>query len=117
MDKGFRRQRRRIVEARLSQLWDRRAIGVPIVLAAVSMIAEAQWGLFTMRQAREAGAPRRDLVRLEQAGVLERIAHGAYLAAAVPRSDLLELKAAGLQLAPGTPIDARARTGTRLNRS
>src|SRR5689334_10955501 len=78
-----------------------------LALAAVSAIAEAQWGLFTTRQAEEAGAARRDLVRLEQAGVLERIAHGVYLVAAAPRPDLLELKAAWLQLAPGTPIDAR----------
>jgi predicted transcriptional regulator of viral defense system len=76
-------------------------------LAAASAIAEAQWGLFTTRQAQEAGAARRDLVRLEQAGVLERIAHGVYLVVGAPRPDLLELKAAWLQLAPGTPIDAR----------
>jgi predicted transcriptional regulator of viral defense system len=76
-------------------------------LAAVSAIAEAQWGLFTTRQAEGADATRRDLVRLEQAGVLERITHGVYLVVAAPRPNLLELKAAWLQLAPGTPIDAR----------
>lgn len=76
-------------------------------LANASAIAEAQWGLFTTRQAEMVGVARRDLARLEQAGVLERIAHGVYLVAAAPRPDLLELKAAWLQLAPGTPIDAR----------
>lgn len=76
-------------------------------LATASAIAEAQWGLFTTRQAHAAGAARRDLVRLEQAGVLERITHGVYLVTSAPRPDLLELKAAWLQLSPETPIDAR----------
>ncbi|MFC4905706.1 type IV toxin-antitoxin system AbiEi family antitoxin domain-containing protein [Actinomadura gamaensis] len=76
-------------------------------LAAASTIAEAQWGLFTTRQAQAAGAARRDLVRLEQAGVLERVAHGVYFVAGAPRPELLELRAAWLQLSPGTPVGTR----------
>jgi predicted transcriptional regulator of viral defense system len=82
-------------------------MSVAVALATASAIAEAQWGLFTTRQAHAAGAARRDLVRLEQTGVLERITHGVYLIAGAPRPDLLELKAAWLQLSPGTPIDTR----------
>jgi predicted transcriptional regulator of viral defense system len=63
--------------------------------------------MLTSRQAVALGVAERDLVRLEQAGALERVAHGVYLAAAAPRPVLLELKAAWMQLAPGVPIDQR----------
>jgi predicted transcriptional regulator of viral defense system len=82
-------------------------MGMRDALGALAPLGEAQWGMLTSRQAVALGVARRDLVRLEQAGALERVAHGVYLAGAAPRPALLELKAAWMQLAPGVPIDQR----------
>jgi hypothetical protein len=70
----------------------------------LATIAEDQWGLLTRRQAQRAGIPRATLDRLTAEGtVLVRIAHGVYRLAGAPTPDHLELRAAWLQLAPGTP--------------
>jgi predicted transcriptional regulator of viral defense system len=82
-------------------------MGMRDALGTLGPLGEAQWGMLTSRQAVALGVAQRDLVRLEQAGALERVAHGVYLAAAAPRPLLLELKAAWMQLAPGVPIDQR----------
>jgi predicted transcriptional regulator of viral defense system len=76
-------------------------------LGQLADVAEAQNGLFTARQAGTRGVPRRDLVRLAQAGALERIAYGVYRVAGAPRPKQLELRAAWLQLAPGIDLDRR----------
>jgi hypothetical protein len=42
-----------------------------------------------------------------KAGGMERLAHGVYRIAGAPRPNFLELRAAWLQLAPGTDVDQR----------
>jgi|SRR5882757_3846228 len=76
-------------------------------LGLLADIAEAQQGLITTRQAEQAGVARRDLSRLAATAGLERVAHGVYRVGGAPRSRLQELRAAWLQLAPGTPVDQR----------
>lgn len=76
-------------------------------LGLLADIAEAQQGLVTTRQAQQAGVARRDLSRLAATAGLERVAHGVYRVGGAPRPPLQELRAAWLQLAPGTPVDQR----------
>lgn len=76
-------------------------------LGGLADLAEAQQGLVTTRQAERRGVPRRDLTRLARAGALERIAHGVYRISGAPRPRLVELRAAWMQLAPGTDVDRR----------
>jgi predicted transcriptional regulator of viral defense system len=76
-------------------------------LASVADLAEAQRGMFTTRQAAARSVERRDLARLADAGILERLAHGVYRVADAPRDPLADLRAAWLQLAPGVPVDER----------
>lgn len=76
-------------------------------LGLLADIAEAQQGLVTTRQAVRAGVARRDLSRLVATAGLERVAHGVYRVGGAPRPRLQELRAAWLQLAPGTPVDQR----------
>lgn len=76
-------------------------------LGLLADIAEAQQGLITARQAEQAGVARRDLSRLVATAGLERVAHGVYRVGGAPRPRLQELRAAWLQLAPGTPVDQR----------
>jgi predicted transcriptional regulator of viral defense system len=82
-------------------------MGAVAAMGQLADLAEAQNGLLTARQANLRGVPRRDLVRLAQAGGLERVAYGVYRVAGAPRSRLLELRAAWLQLAPGVDVDQR----------
>ncbi len=84
-------------------------MGTVTAVARIADIAEAQRGLVTARQAEAQGVPHRDLARLATAGGLERVAHGVYRVAGAPRPDFLDLRAAWLQLAPGTGVDARER--------
>lgn len=72
-------------------------------LSPVAEIAQDQWGLVTRRQAERAGTASATLDRLTaDGGVLERIAHGVYHVAGAPLPDHVDLRAAWLQLAPGT---------------
>lgn len=48
------------------------------------------------------------LQRLATQGVLRRVAHGGYLLAGAPAPDLVDLRAAWLQLAPETPAWERS---------
>lgn len=66
-------------------------------------IAEGQWGLVTLQQARAAGVAWRSLSRLVDAGLLERIAHGVYRVRGAAEPDHLGLRAAWLQLDPARP--------------
>jgi hypothetical protein len=69
----------------------------------LAAIAEDQWGLLTRQQAAQAGVPPATLARLTRDGsILERVAHGVYHLAGAPPPDHVELRAAWLQLAPGT---------------
>ena len=71
--------------------------------APIAEIAQDQWGLITRRQAQRAGTAPATLDRLTADGrVLERIAQGVYHLTGAPLPDHLELRAAWLQLAPGT---------------
>jgi predicted transcriptional regulator of viral defense system len=73
-------------------------------ISRLSELAEDQWGLVTRRQAGQAGVPQSTLDRLATDGsILERVAHGVYHLAGAPLPAHLELRAAWLQLAPGTP--------------
>lgn len=69
----------------------------------LAQIAEEQWGLVTRRQAEEGGVSPATLQRLSNKGALERVGHGVYHLAGAPLPDHVALRAAWLQLAPGTP--------------
>jgi len=72
-------------------------------MSKLAPIAEDQWGLITRRQAELAGVSPATLQRMSADGsVLERVAHGVYHLAGAPAPDHLLLRAAWLQLAPGT---------------
>lgn len=66
-------------------------------------LAEGQWGLVTLQQARVAGVAWRSLTRLAEAGLLERVAHGVYRVRGAAEPDHLDLRAAWLQLDPAHP--------------
>lgn len=70
-------------------------------------IAEEQWGLVTRRQARAAGVAPSSLARLIGDGRVERVAHGVYRVRGAGEADHLGLRAAWLQLDPGTPAWVR----------
>ena len=73
-------------------------------LSRLAEIAEDQWGLITRRQAERAGVSRATLNRLSaRGGFLERVTHGVYHLTGAPPPDHMELRAAWLQLSPGTP--------------
>ncbi len=72
-------------------------------LIRIRDVAEGQWGLVTLQQARAAGVAWRSLTRLVEAGLLERVAHGVYRVRGAAEPDHLELRAAWLQLDPARP--------------
>ena len=72
-------------------------------LTRIRDLAEGQWGLVTLQQARAAGVAWRSLTRLVEAGLLERVAHGVYRVRGGAEPDHLELHAAWLQLDPARP--------------
>ena len=73
-------------------------------LSPIADIAEDQWGLVTRRQASSAGVATATLDRLTSAdrSVLERVTHGVYHLIGAPLPDHVSLRAAWLQLDPGT---------------
>lgn len=72
-------------------------------LTRIRDLAEGQWGLVTLQQARAAGVAWRSLARLVDAGLLERVAHGVYRVRGAAEPDHLDLRAAWLQLDPARP--------------
>jgi Transcriptional regulator, AbiEi antitoxin len=72
-------------------------------LARLTDVAEGQWGLVTLQQARTADVGWRSLTRLVDAGLLERVAHGVYRVRGAPQAEHLDLRAAWLQLDPRRP--------------
>lgn len=66
-------------------------------------LAEDQWGLFTRRQAEGTGLAWTTLARMARDGRAIRVAHGVYRLRGVPPTEQLDLRAAWLQFAPGTP--------------
>jgi len=77
-------------------------------LTRLARLTEDQWGLLTRRQAERASVSPATLQRLATQGVLRRVAHGVYLLAGAPSPDLVDLRAAWLQLAPETPAWERS---------
>lgn len=73
-------------------------------VARLSDLAEGQWGLITRAQARRLGIAWSTLSHLANPeGALERIAHGVYRLRGSADPGHLSLRAAWLQLDPGTP--------------
>jgi predicted transcriptional regulator of viral defense system len=72
-------------------------------VSKLAQVAEDQWGLVTRRQAETGGVSPATVQRLSDEGVLERVGHGVYHLAGAPLPDHVPLRAAWLQLAPGTP--------------
>jgi hypothetical protein len=70
-------------------------------------LAQGQWGLFTKTQAEMAGVGWTTLARLNGQGLIHRVAHGVYRIGGTGEPDHLGLRAAWLQLEPGTPAWAR----------
>jgi hypothetical protein len=76
-----------------------------VSLQRLSDIAAEQWGLLTRRQIVDAGTPPTTLDRLTAPGAaLLRMASGVYRLVGAPLPDHVDLRAAWLQLAPGTPV-------------
>jgi hypothetical protein len=73
---------------------------MPPPLSRIRDLAEGQWGLVTLQQARASGVAWRSLQRLVEAGLLERVAHGVYRVRGAAEPDHLDLRAAWLQLDP-----------------
>lgn len=76
-------------------------------IATLGAIAEAQWGLVSARQAIDNGVSPWDMTRLTKDGALERVAHGVYRLPGTPFGPLTELRAAWIQLEPGTEAEVR----------
>lgn len=74
---------------------------MPSPISRLQDIAEGQWGLVTLQQARTAGLAWPSLARQVEAGLLDRVAHGVYRLRGAPEPDHLALRAAWLQLDPG----------------
>ncbi len=72
-------------------------------LARIRDVAEGQWGLVTLQQARAAGVAWRSLSRLVDAGLLERVAHGVYRIRGAAEPEHLGLRAAWIGLDPARP--------------
>ena len=82
---------------------------MPGPIQRLSEVAEEQWGLVTRQQAEHAGVPWPTLSRLTANGLLERVARGIYRIRGSTPADHLELRAAWLQLDPGSPAWERLR--------
>jgi predicted transcriptional regulator of viral defense system len=76
-------------------------------LTTLADLAEGQGGLFTRRQAEQTGMAWTTLSRLVRSGIAGRIAHGVYRLRAGSSMEWMDLHAAWLQLAPGTPMRSR----------
>lgn len=74
-----------------------------VALQRIRDVAEGQWGLVTLQQARAADVGWSGITRLVEAGLLERVAHGVYRVRGAAEPDHLGLRGAWLQLDPGRP--------------
>lgn len=80
------------------------------VVATLGDLAAGQWGMFTTAQAARVGIERMQLVRLANAGVLERAGHGVYALASV-FDEHRDLHEAWLSLDPKATAEERIRSG------
>jgi hypothetical protein len=76
---------------------------MPGPLTRLRDVAEGQWGLVTLQQARAADVAWRSLTRLVEAKLLARVSHGVYRIRGAAEPDHLDLRAAWLQLDPAHP--------------
>jgi len=76
---------------------------MPLAVERLRDLTEEQWGLFTRRQAVDAGVGWSSLADLVRRGLIERVAHGVYRMRGAPEPDHLGLRAAWLQLDPARP--------------
>lgn len=72
-------------------------------MVIIGGIAADQWGLITTKQAAAHGVSGVRLMRLTEAGLLERVSRSVYLVPAAGYPTHLEIKAAWLRLAPEKP--------------
>lgn len=88
-------------------------------VSRLAPFAADQWGLITRSQAEHAGVPHATFDRLvDDEDLVERVAHGVYRLKLAPSPDHLDLRAAWLQLAPGTPAwERRSEQGVVSHRS
>ncbi|MEJ8634620.1 type IV toxin-antitoxin system AbiEi family antitoxin domain-containing protein [Streptomyces sp. MS2.AVA.5] len=77
-------------------------------LSLLGGFAAEQWGLVTSAQAKDAGLNGVQLLRLTEAALLEKVAHGVYLLAAAGQPQHLEIKVAWLRLQPAVPAWSRS---------
>jgi len=73
---------------------------MPLAVERLRDLTEEQWGLFTRRQAVDAGVGWSSMADLVRRGLIERVAHGVYRMRGAPEPDNLGLRAAWLQLDP-----------------
>lgn len=76
-------------------------------LGRLAEVSARQWGLVTARQARTEGVSAPDLHRLVGDEALEVVTRGVYFVRGGPHPDLLELRAAWLQLQPAVEVEQR----------
>jgi hypothetical protein len=89
-----------------------------VTLGRLADLTEDQWGLVTRRQVERAGVSRATVQRLVASGVLRRRTHGTYQLSGAPEPDLVDLRAAWLQLAPDRPAwEREAAQGVVSHRS
>jgi predicted transcriptional regulator of viral defense system len=81
-------------------------------------VAEEQWGLLTTAQAQATGMAWSTMARMVRTGTLDRVAHGVYRVRGAGEPDHLDLRAAWMQLHPGSPAWERGpRDGVVSHRS
>jgi predicted transcriptional regulator of viral defense system len=66
-------------------------------------VTEEQWGLLTTAQAQVTGMAWSTMARMVRTGTLDRVAHGVYRVRGAGEPDHVDLRAAWLQLNPGSP--------------
>ncbi|MFD3592294.1 type IV toxin-antitoxin system AbiEi family antitoxin domain-containing protein [Nocardia sp. NPDC058640] len=77
--------------------------------ARLAELAESQWGLLTTAQAATVGVNGKQLQRLVDHAVLERLRHGVYRMAGVPDHPVEPMRAEWLALEPARPAGERIR--------
>jgi hypothetical protein len=78
------------------------SVAHPGTLGRLADLTEEQWGLVTRQQLDAAGMASTTLARLVSSGAVERVAHGVYRMRGAPPVRDMALRAAWLQLEPGT---------------
>ena len=85
----------------------------PEALGILAELTAHQWGMVTSAQASAVGVNRLTLARLTESGHLKRLAHGVYLDAGAPETELDDLRAAWLSTDPKPLAHDRLRAAER----